>query len=355
MRRLIVALLLATLWVLSSPATAYADPPGPTDYLSEITEIEPAAAGFLIEIVGGDSFILLTVDPGVRVDVVGYQGEPYLRFLANGNVEENQLAPSKFLNEDRYAAGGVPEEADPDAAPDWKTVSEDGSYAWHDHRTHWMNELSPPGRSPGDQIAEGVVPLLVDGQEVDVTVVSVWQQPPGAGPVVAGFTIGLLMTFGLIRRRGSFVLTVIGGLASAATFVGTVAYFSVPSETVPPWSLWAFPVTGLVLVILVAGAGERGGLFDRQRNVFLLVAALELVAWGVAHWGWLWPSILPTALPFWFDRFIASTVLVGAIGAAAAVVLAAAAPKPNSLSGFSSRGLPRAPRPRRPARRRFRS
>ena len=201
MRRSSYLAVLTALWILGTTGVATADPPGPTDYLSEVVEIDPMVAGIEVGIVGGDSFIVLEVAPGISVDVVGYSGEPYLRFLPDGTVEENQLAPSKYLNEDRYAAGDIPAKADAAAEPEWVVVAEDGTYAWHDHRTHWMNEIPPPGRGPGDQVAEGVVPLFVDGVEVDITVASVWQDPPSSLPVVLGLTGGLLLTFAMIRTR----------------------------------------------------------------------------------------------------------------------------------------------------------
>jgi hypothetical protein len=318
---------LVVLWMVVSAAPALADPPGPTDYLSEVTEIEPAVPGIDVEIIGGDSFVMLTVADGVAVDVVGYSGEPYLRFLADGTVEENRRSPSKYLNEDRYAETVMPDDADPSAVPEWVAVATDGSYAWHDHRTHWMNDVPPPGRGPGDQVAEGVVPLFVDGVEVDVTVISVWQAPPSSVPVVVGLTVGLLLASAAVMSRGKLATGIIAMLAAGATVVGSVAYLSMPPETVPPWSLWAFPATALVVVVVVLVGAERSNFVARQEKLLLLVAALELVGWGVAHWSWLWPALLPTSLPFWIDRLVASTTLVGAIGAAAAVLLAVAAPQ----------------------------
>ncbi len=334
LRRIAVTAALVVMWSIVTISMAVADPPGPTDYMSEVTQVDPDDAGISVDIVGGDSFFLLRVDEGVSVAVVGYQGEPYLRFLADGTVEENQHAPSKYLNEDRYAVGELSEGADADAEPDWLIVSTNGSYAWHDHRTHWMNEVPPPGRAPGDQVAEGVVPLLVNGVEVDVTVVSVWQQPPSSLPVVVGFTLGLLLAFALFRRSERLLVSVVLALALAATVVGAAAYLAVPAETGPPWSLWVFPVTSGLLALLVALGGSRGGWVERPQRSLMLIATLELVGWGVAHWGWLWPSILPTTLPYWFDRFVASTVLVGAIGAATAILVAAAAPTRSVRSGI---------------------
>lgn len=326
MRRALLGTAIVVMLSFATITAAAADPPGPTDFQSEVTEIDPATSGISVEIIGGDSFVLLEVDDGVTVEVVGYQGEPYLRFLSDGTVEENELAPSKYLNEDRYAAGELPSIADASAQPIWQVVSRDGSFAWHDHRTHWMNPEPPPGNAPGDQIIEGVVPLLVDGAEVDVTVVSVWQMAPSSLPVVLGFTVGLLLAYAMLRRGEVYVVAIVLMLAVATTLVGAAAYLSVPAETSPPWSLWVFPVTSSLLSLLVLFGRDRSGWIARQQRTLVLIAGLELVGWGVAHWGWLWPSILPTTLPYWIDRFVASAALVGAIGAAAAVLLAAAAP-----------------------------
>lgn len=332
LHRLLLTGIIAVVWSVATVTVAVADPPGPTNYMSEVIEVDPETSGFTVEIVGGDSFVLLSVEAGVTVAVTGYQGEPYLRFLPDGTVEENQLAPSKYLNEDRYAASELPDRASAEAPPDWLVVSNDGSYAWHDHRTHWMNSVPPPGRAPGDQIAEGVIPLLVNGVEVDITVASVWQQPPSSLPIAVGFTIGLLLAFALLRRRESFLAQAVLGMALATTVVGVVAYMSVPTETAPPWSLWVFPVTSAILALLARIGAGRGGWIERQQRTLLLIATLELVGWGIAHWGWLWASILPTNLPYWSDRLVAATVLVGATGAAVAVLMAAAAPTRN-LSG----------------------
>lgn len=327
MRRWSYLTVFAVLWVLGTAGVASADPPGPTDYLSEVVDIDPNVAGIEVEIVGGDSFVLLTVAPGIGVDVVGYSGEPYLRFLPDGTVEENQLAPSKYLNEDRYAAGEIPTEADATAEPRWMVVADDGAYAWHDHRTHWMNEIPPPGRGPGDQVAEGVVPLFVDGVEVDVTVASVWQDPPSSLPVVLGLAGGVLLAIAMIRRRSKLTAAAILGLAAVALVAGGTAYLSVPTETAPPWSLWVFPLTSALLSGVVLLGRGRSEFVARYESFLLLIAALELVGWGVAHWGWLWPAILPTALPFWMDRFVGAVTLVGALGATAAVVAEAVAPQ----------------------------
>lgn len=325
MRRIAVAAILAALWLVVMAPAVSADPPGPTNFKSEVAEVDPPQAGIDIEIVGGDSFLLLRASEGLTVEVIGYQGEPYLRYLPDGTVEENAASPSKYLNEERYG-GDLPPEADADAPPRWEIVANDGSFAWHDHRTHWMNSQPPPGLGPGDQVAEGVVPLLLNGVEVDVTVVSIWQDPPSSAPVTVGIIAGAGLGYAAIRRRRTVLIPIVLTLALMASVVGLVAYRSVPAETGPAWSLWVLPVTALLLVSLAALARRLGDTIVRHRTMMVLIASLELMAWGVAHWGWLWPAIIPTALPFWLDRLASSTVLLGATGAAAATLAAATTP-----------------------------
>lgn len=323
MRRLTLIGCLAAAWLVAIAPAALADPPGPTDYQSEVVEIDPAVTGFAVEIIGGDSFVLLTVDPGVTVEIVGYNGEPYLRILPDGTVEENRASPSKYINEDRYGRVELPDGVDATAVPDWEVVATGGSFAWHDHRTHWMNPVAPPGRGPGDQVAEGVVPLLVDGVEVDVTVVSIWQPAPSVFPVLLGLVLGVGLGYVAIRKRILAPLVALG-LAVAALLVGGVAYLSVPAETVPPWSLYVFPLVSFLIALAITypkWLGRVGDMVRGQRTLLLLLMALELVAWGILHWDWLWQAILPTALPFWLDRFVAATVLVGSAGVAGAALL----------------------------------
>ena len=38
----------------------------------------------------------------------------------------------------------TPANADPRAEPDWRQVSTQPEYDWHDHRTHWMSASPPP-------------------------------------------------------------------------------------------------------------------------------------------------------------------------------------------------------------------
>jgi hypothetical protein len=212
--------------VALTAAPAAADPAGPSDFRSRVTGIEPAAPGVHAEIRGGDTFLEVSVDEGHEVTVDGYQGEPYLRYLEDGTVQRNTRSPATYLNNSRTAKVTVPSSADPKASPRWETVGHGGSYAWHDHRVHWMGDARPP--VPRGHKVEGDydpwnVPLVVDGTQVHVQGTLVYEPSTSVLPwialiLVAGAGLGVLgrrraVLSAAIALTGASVLAVVVGRA----------------------------------------------------------------------------------------------------------------------------------------------
>lgn len=309
--------LLAALFV-STPA--FADPAGPTDYKSTVVAVEPPAPTIRVEVIGGDSFVGLTVEEGTEVTVVGYQGEEYLWFRADGTVLENRNAPSTYTNEDRYGGAEIPPTADADAEPDWVAVASDGSWAWHDHRAHWMQSIRPPGLSEGDVILEAVIPLAVDGEEVDVTVISVWQPGASSVPVYLGYAVGVAMAVVafLLRHGSGFGWTPVP-LAVLALVVGGWQYASLPSETGPRPVWWLLPALAVVAAVVAAVAAARGARFVAWAAT--LVAGAELAIWGFQKSDGLSAALIPTDAPGWLDRFTVAAAISGGIGLALVALL----------------------------------
>jgi GNAT superfamily N-acetyltransferase len=158
--RVVAAVLAVGLVLLALAGPAAADGASPTDTASEVTAVAPPTDVVTARILGGDSFVELVVAPGHEVVVTGYQGEPYLRFSADGRVALNRSSPAAYLNERRNGSTPVPAAATAGAPPDWTDVGGGGRYTWHDHRTHWMAPGQPPSVQPW-QIA-----LEVDGRAV---------------------------------------------------------------------------------------------------------------------------------------------------------------------------------------------
>lgn len=307
--------LLWSSWVVAAilvhtAGPAAADPAGPTDYLTTIESVEPPTASIEVRMIGGDSFFEVTQLQPVLIEVVGYEGEPYLRIKADGIVEENRLSATTYLNEERYGAGDiVPEFVDNSADPVWARVGSEGRYAWHDHRSHWMNPQRPPGAEPGDTILEAVIPLVVDGTAVRVTVASTLQPSPSPVAWIAGGLFGLVGV-GLMFYLRSPIL----GAAAAPwmLFAGLAEVFSVPPETGPAITLWLAPV--LAFSALVWAALARWRSWNPLLEIGLaMVAGTQLFVWGVLGLSALWKPILPTELSWPLHRaIVALSVVVGA-------------------------------------------
>ena len=293
------------------------DPAGPTEYLTTIDSVEPATSAISVRMIGGDSFFEVTQLEPVHILVTGYRGEPYLRIRANGLVEENRLAPTTYLNEERYGAGEIiPAFADPDAEPDWVQVATGGRYAWHDHRSHWMNEAKPPGKQPGDTILEAVIPITVDGNEVQISVSSVLQPGPSPWPAILGAVMAAVLVGLLLVGR----LPVIAiGPAVLVLAAGVVWAVSVPAETGPPLTLWLPPLLSILALIWAAVARARGA--GPLLEIGLVsVAGVQLLVWGLLGWAALTKPILPTELPWSAHRFIIAMSLVVGVGLLAAAL-----------------------------------
>ena len=234
---------------------------------------------------------------------------------------QNENSPARWLNDDRYAVADLPPTATAEAEPDWLEVADDGRYAWHDHRTHWMNPAKPPGAEPGDTVLEAVVPLVVDGVDVEIAVRSVLLESPSVLPVVVG-ALGAVAACALAIRfldlRAATMLVVTVG-AAVATVFGLWAYRSVPAETGPSSMLWLLPVVALVAVGLAVLIGRRK---PQAPTLDLLVglAGAELALWGWLRRDALTRALIPSDAPAALDRaVIAASVVIGVVAVGVAL------------------------------------
>ena len=204
---------LPVLWVLGHGSPGALAHQGDPNYRTELAGIEPASLGNGLSFSVGnyDDFIAFSNRSGRTVLVEGYRGEPYLRFLGDGTVQANTRSPAWFANRDRYGEVAIPAAADPEAPPRWKLVSEEGRYAWHDHRSHWMGEGDPPqvtDRSLRTEIFDFAIPLQVSGRSASLAGTLVWVGSGGGPPawallLLGGVLVGGLGWIGIRRVRGS--------------------------------------------------------------------------------------------------------------------------------------------------------
>lgn len=316
LRRWIVAGAVVALATTACAPTVHADPAGPTDYRSEVIAIDPATPTIEARIIGGDSFFELEVEPGTEVFVLGYQDERYLWFRADGVVFENRRAPSTYLNDDRFGGGDIPADATAEAEPDWEQVASGGSWVWHDHRAHWMQESRPVGFQPGDEILAASIPVVVDGGEVEVRVVSVWQPAPASWPVWLGALAGIATVAAAwaLRRRGGAAIIALLPVAVLTFVVGAWQYWSLPAATGPRlvWIVLPAIAVACAAVGVVVARGRSGFASDAS----MLVVGVELAVWGFAKRDGLSAAIIPTDAPMWLDRFVTALALAGGVAAA---------------------------------------
>lgn len=325
---------LALVLMVLTAAPAVADPPGPTHYRAEVVAIDPPVDGVDARVLGGDSFLQLTVAPGHEALVRGYDGEElYLRFAADGEVHVNLRSQSHYQNQARYdpSAADRPAEVGAGVPPDWVLVSTTGTYAWHDHRIHWMSPATLPFRGDTEQGGEATrvdpsldepqpvlvwaepVPLTVDGQQVGIVGASTWF--PAASPVpalVAGLVVlGAVVGLG---RRSAVVGIVTGVLVGTVTAV----VVGVPQVVglVPGVEAQPLQVAVPLLALLVAGAG----LSVRSRSNFALVVAgaagIPLLGWAATNLGAVTaPVVPPDTLPDALVRVAVGLVVGAGLGA----------------------------------------
>lgn len=292
-----------------TPGVAHADAAAPTDYRTVIESVDPAVDGLEVSIEGGDAFIRLRTPVGAEVIVLGYVGEPYLRFSPDGTVAQNLRSAATYENAERFGGTEIPAVVDPAATPDWDIVASGGVWAWHDHRSHWMGAEPPIGLDRGDSLPAQVVPITVDGQPVEIVVVTTYRESPSwLGPAI-GALIGLQLALVAVWL-GHAIATLVAFLAAAAALtVGLAQYWALPSETGPLITWWLMPAIALVCAGATMALYGRSFLIERG---LVTIAAIQLLVWAVQRRSALTSAVLPTDLPFWLDRSITAATLVSA-------------------------------------------
>jgi hypothetical protein len=307
---------------IASPAAA--DPAKPTEYRSIVDELDPPSADVDVEIRGGDAFLEVTVAPDHEVVVEGYQGEPYIRVLADGTVERNRRSPATVLNETRFGGTDLPEGVDADAEPEWEEVGTGGSYAWHDHRVHGMSP-DPPPAEPGEVVFDWEVPLTVDGEALEVRgrLERVATVSPVPWIVLAVLVAAVLLLVGW-RRKGRGAIALAAGAtlvaATAATVLGASEWIATPAgaRTLP--LLIILPAAAAVLaagaLAVVAFRAERVDI----AGLLAMGSVALLGGWVFVRLTVFWKPVLPTDLPSAVDRAGVAIALGVAVAAGVALV-----------------------------------
>ncbi len=322
-------LVLAVALVVAAASPAAADPAAPTNYSSTVRSIEPATDAVHASVVGGDAFLELRVARGHEVIVAGYSDEPYLRFDADGRVEENTNSPAVVLNQSRYGKIDTNPPA-ANAAPAWKVIASGGLYVWHDHRIHFMGTGTPTalrGCGTAQPVASGPagcsgastgkafdwsVPLQVDGAAVTIHGDLFLKASPSALPWLALGVIAFVAFGALLMWRRSLAAVVLAACALLAFVISFADQQSLPAAAGRQFSLY---VTAGIAALCALAAALRPR--SKYANVLKIACALVLPLWIVRYASSLTKAVLPGDVS---PLLVRSTVAL-----AAAVVLAYAA------------------------------
>lgn len=328
---------LAAVALSSSPASAHgADAPDGTNYRTSVSAVVPAVPGVSVRTIEAGARLELTSTSPAVVEVLGYEGEPYLSVRPDG-VYENLHSPAVYLNATITGEATLPPEADPTQPPSWRRVSTTPVARWHDARTHWLSAAPPPAvaADPGrpHRVRDWIVPLRVETSTMEIRGALDWVPPPSPVPWWAGIVAFALLVgaLGLVRRPS--IVVRLAGLSAVAGVLALV--YAVAREVGAGNSGVADVLRGLavgqvwpVLVGLGALAAAGFALTRRPAADFALALAGVCVAVfaGVTNAAVFVNSVVPvTWSPFWARLAVAAVIALGAgIAAAAALRLRAA-------------------------------
>jgi hypothetical protein len=339
MKRLALALLfgVGALVVAAEPAAAHGvGGVDPSNYETRVLAIEPEVPGLTVEVVDLGDRIQLTNDTGRAIVVLGYEDEPYLRVGPDG-VYENVRSPAVYLNRQRIPSESeVPDDADPEAPPEWERIGGGTTVSWHEHRAHWMGNDDPEAvRENPDQeqvVQEWTVQLRQGDEKIVVTGDLLWVPGPSPWPWALLALVAAAAVIVLSRTRWwPAVLAGALGLLVAAEAVHVLGLWGATTANAFDKLLAsAYSIAGILL-----GAGTLAWMARRRDPVgatpAVLVSAIFLfVAGGLADLQTLARSQLPTTLPDWVARSCVTVALgVGAGLIVATLLRLRAAPAPR--------------------------
>jgi hypothetical protein len=303
---LFMAVLAGALLVPAGPAAAHGgEAPDATAYRIEVTEISPAEPGLSVRVVEAGARLELVNDTGRTVEVLGYQGEPYLEVRPDGTYE-NVNSPATYTNRTLDGDTPLPAGASPTAAPQWRRVSGDTTVRWHDQRSRWLSDELPPQAqadpSRSHTVRDWVVPLREGVRTLEVRGTLTWEPPP---PAWLWWIGALALAGGLIALTRS--------AGPVALIAGTIALgYAVTRATLGVGG----QLPALVAAALTLAAGF---LTVRGRAPFLLAlaGALLVVFGGFADAGVFGQAVVLFPGPSWLAR---AAVLI-ALGAGLALAV----------------------------------
>jgi hypothetical protein len=291
--QIMVPSLIFALALIPGPAQAHG-PTAPVG-INYLAVIDSGPTGLEGKVVDGDQSMWLNVPPAVTLEVLDYQGAPYLRFAASG-VYVNTQSEMYYLNQPTQVS--EPVHIGPQSQPLWVRASSGHSYSWHDGR---LQALATVKLAPGARFA-GVwrIPVRVDGQSEALSGGLFYRPPPS---LVWFWPIAVLLAcvFAL-RRVGRPVLSrwLTRTLGLAGLLAVSLAGIALELHGRPSVGPFEYALVGAGLAVAVA-ALMRIALGRARLPLFFVIGTAALGA-GFALFPALLNGFVLVALPTFLAR-----------------------------------------------------
>jgi hypothetical protein len=297
------------------------------DYRNRVQPTGPGLDGVHPSLEDAGRKLRLTVDAGSDAIVLGYLGEPFLRFTRAGVAANLRSATAQGLR--LVAKGDVSSSA---GQAVWHRVTPGHSFSWSDTRV-W----APSSALGGRKLVAWAVPVVVDGHGTQVTGELTRSPRPAIWPGAVLVALCVVLAIVATRRKrwlwpGAVGLAAAAGIATVANMSG-FAFGGLPVSA----DRWVLFATEVVLTLAALG------LLTRRGARLLAVAALAAFAvlQSLSELSVFRHGVVVSALPATAVRVAAAIGLGAGLGAAGLVFLA-----PSSSTLRHTRGGRRG-RPRR--------
>ena len=299
---------------LPARASAHAGVPAPAA-TSFIARLDSVPLGLEAKVVDGDQRLWLRAQPNVTAVVLGFQGEPYLRFTAGG-IAANTRSPTYYLNRSRPL---VPPHVGAHAAPIWHLVSHARSYSWHEDRLH---ALAATALAPGSSyVGRWAVPLLVNGKRTQIRG-GLWHADPPSLIWFWPIVVLLASLPAVIRlRRSRLDATVMTVLALATLGASTTARLGRELYGRPTVSGWQLAVVAITCLFAVVMAWMY--VHPEWRWIGAMLIAVTGMYQGVVVVATLLHGFVLGVLPPVAERITTITALAGGAGLLALLLTSA--------------------------------
>ena len=267
------------------------------DYVGSVAPLRPPLAGAVtVRVYKADLALGLTLLGRHRVVVLGYSGEPFLRFGADGAYAERSSLTAAGLGLVTRGSG-------------WRLLSHGPRLIWHDARVRGL----PAGARRG----RWAVPVLIDGTRTELAGELRREQRPPVWPWLAiGAAFAVATGLVLAARRPAALRTAaagLGWLSALATLLVTCGFAAAPTASSGTWIEAGNEILFVLVGIgfLVSGSRDTRALAGGALGLLALAVGLKSLP-VLLH------GVVLSALPGNLAR--TADVLAISAGAAAAVI-----------------------------------